>query len=439
MISTTTKSNYLARVVTLPAPRKHSNADRLLCINILSNNVITGLTAKEGDLYVYFPLECTINKDFLRFTNSFANPEDNADGKTKGFFGAQGRVKALKLRGERSEGYIVPVAEVNRWLGTEVITYLDDDQDFDTIDGKILCEKYVNRQELINADKAARADKRKNKKVVRTSKLVENQFRLSADTAPLKRNIDNIKPDDTISVSYKYHGANVAVGRVLCKKKLTFWNKVGRKLGFDINETHYDLVYSSRAVVKNEYNDSDKRHDHYYGVDVWGVVAEMYKDTVKNGVTLYGELVGFTPTGSFIQKGYDYNIPANQCDMIVYRITYTSATGDVFEFNAKQITDYCNKFGLKRAELFYHGKAKDMFADIPTDDIRTWQEQLLAKLCDKYLEKKCHVCKNDVPAEGIVLVKEGDAFDPYKLKAFAFLERETKELDSGAVNIEEVN
>lgn len=443
MISVTNKSNYLARVIRLPALRKHNNADRLQCCSILGNNIITGLSAKENDLYVYFPLECAINKDFLKFTNSFSNPEDNADQKTKGFFSSSSRVKALRLRGEKSEGYIVPVTSINEWLmasGFKMVDFEEYvDQDFDTINGVILCEKYINRQTLINADKAERAEKRKNKKLVRFSKLIDNQFRLSADTVPLKRNINDISPDDIISVSFKLHGANVAVGKVLCKKQLSLWNKIGQKLGFDINDTHYDLVYSSRAVVKNKYNDSDKRHDHYYGVDVWGIVAERYKDSVKNGITLYGELIGFTPSGAFVQKGYDYGLEAPNCDMVVYRITYTNPSGDVFEFNAKQISDYCRMMGLKRAELFYHGPAKQMFPEIPADDIRTWQDGFLAKLCEKYLEKDCHICKNKVPAEGVVLVKEGPEFSPYKLKSFEFLARETKELDTGEVNIEDIN
>jgi RNA ligase len=434
MISITNKSNYLARVVTLPALRKHSNADRLQCVSILGNNVITGLTAKEGELYVYFPLECAINTDFLKFTNSFANPEDNADGKTKGFFGHHGRVKALKLRGERSEGYIVPVTEINRWLGTEAITYLDDGQDFDSVNGKILCEKYINRQELIDAEKAARADNKRNKKTVRTSKLVENQFRLSPDTEALKRNMHKIKPDDIITISYKYHGCNTSIGKVICRKPLTFWNRVAKFLGAEVVETHTDLVYASRRVVKNAY--ADKQSAHYYDTDVWGHIADIYKDAIKPGVTLYGEIVGKTPTGQWIQKDYDYGTD-DKAELIVYRITLTNGAGDVFEFSTNQVTDYCKKMGLKRAEVFYHGVAKDLFPNVTLDD--HWHDNYLKALSDKYLEGDCHICKNKVPAEGVVLTRDGDYFEPFKLKAFRFLERESKELDSGTVNIEETN
>ena len=435
MISITNKSNYLARVITLPAPRKHSNADRLQCVNILSNNVITGLGAKEGDLYVYFPLECAINKDFLRFSNSFANPEDNADGKTKGFFGAQGRVKALKLRGERSEGYIVPVTEINRWLGTEAITYSDDGQDFDTIEGKILCEKYINRQVLIDAEKAARKEGKRNKKAVRTSKLVENQFRLHSDTEHLKRNIHKLNPNDTISVSNKRHGCNGVLAKVLCKKPLSFWDKIGHKLGFNIVNTHYDFIWASRRCIKNEY--ADTKSSHFYDSDIWQGIYERYKNSVKDGISLYYELCGYTPTGVMIQKNYDYGLNVGQNDAYIFAITYTSPDGNVFHFNAKQVTDYCDKMGLKRVELFYHGLAKDMFPEIVVNE--HWHENFLKALSDKYLEKDDPICKNKVPFEGVIVTREGDYPENFKLKSFNFLEYSSKEIDKGDIDIDDVN
>ena len=46
------------------------------------------------------------------------------------------------------------------------------------------------------------------------------------------------------------------------------------------------------------------------------------------------------------------------------------------------------------------------------------------------------MCINKVPCEGIVLVKESDFFEAYKLKSMSFLARESEELDSGKVDIE---
>ena len=35
-------------------------------------------------------------------------------------------------------------------------------------------------------------------------------------------------------------------------------------------------------------------------------MADKIGPKLKNGYTVYGEVVGFTPTGSPIQRGYDY-------------------------------------------------------------------------------------------------------------------------------------
>ena len=45
--------NYVASVVKLSGVRKHSAADRLQCVSIFGNNVITSMDAKDGDLYVF--------------------------------------------------------------------------------------------------------------------------------------------------------------------------------------------------------------------------------------------------------------------------------------------------------------------------------------------------------------------------------------------------
>ena len=109
-------SNYLAQIVTLPKPEKHPNADKLQIARINGSQIIVGLDAKEGDAYILFPLEAAINKKFLSFTNSFSDPLLNADGKTKGFFNDKGRVRAVKLRGTPSEGYLCPLKNFQAWV-----------------------------------------------------------------------------------------------------------------------------------------------------------------------------------------------------------------------------------------------------------------------------------------------------------------------------------
>ena len=54
-----------------------------------------------------------------------------------------------------------------------------------------------------------------------------------------------------------------------------------------------------------------------------------------------------------------------------------------------------------------------------------------------YMEELSPDCINKVPHEGIVIKKEGSWHSAMKLKCFAFLNKEQKELDKGETNIED--
>lgn len=433
-ISKTANVNYLAKVVKLNFIRKHSNADRLLCVAIDGNNVITDLTATEGQLYIYFPLESSINSEYLSWSNSYEKKELNQDPEVKGFFGHSGRVRAIRLRGERSEGYIVPVDTISSWVyettGNDfVFTENDVETEFDTINGLKLCEKYVN---IVGIKKLKEKKNNNTKKVVKESKLIDNQFRFHIDTAPLRKNMHNINPNDYISITNKIHGTSFVVSSVLCKKKLTFVEKVLKKIGVNVVDSHYDLVYSSRKAVKNK-NIKNGNSQHFYGYNLWGDIAQNLKGSLTEGISLYGEAVGYTKTGAYIQNQYDYGCSPGKFETYIYRITMTNASGKVFEFSSSQVKEYCQKFGLKTVPEYYYGKAKDLF-DLPPDE--HWNESFLEKLTEEYLEKDCDLCVNKVPAEGIVIRRETFDIDVYKHKSFRFLEQETKQLDSGEIDLE---
>lgn len=429
-------SNYLAKIIKLNNLTKHPNADRLQICNLLGVSVITGLDAKEGGIYVYCPIETSLNSNFLSFSNSFSNPELNADKTKKGFFEST-RVKPCRLRSARSEGYIFPVSELEKWAASIGVNYKysdnDLDKDFDSIGDILFCQKYVNKQKLIEENKAAKENKKGKK--AKVSKVVDGQFAFHRDTSHLGREIYNIQPNDLISWTFKYHGSSGIVSKVLCKKKLKWYEKIFKFLGLNIVDTHYDYLFASRTVIKNAYETENQSH--FYDSNIWKFSYEKFKPFLKDGLTLYFEIVGFTPTGSHIQKKYDYGCEAGKQDEYIYRITYTSPSGDVYEFSWPQIKDFCVQNNLKHVEEAYYGYAKDMFPELSIEE--HWHENFLQKLNEKYLEKKCHICKNDVWAEGYVLRKESGGFKPYKHKSFNFKLAESKELDSGEANIEDIN
>lgn len=422
--------NYRAKIVKIDRLEPHPNADKLLITVVDFQRIIVGLNTQIGDLFVYFPLECQINAEFVSFFNGYSSAELNADKTQKGFFSNKGRVKATRLRGEVSEGYLHPLSSFNQFVAEKGIKFEATENnigtEFDSVGDLLICQKYVIKQKGEPGVK-----KQKEAKVL--ERLVEGQLRLHADTEALKKNMHKINPDDFISVSYKLHGTNFTFAKVLCKKKLNIFEKILKKCGVNIVDKEYDWCAASRRVVKNV--EGEKEHQHFYEYDLWTEAMHKIKDKIQNGYTLYGEIVGHLPSGSSIQGKYDYGCKPNEYKIFVFRITYTTPDGHVIELTRPQIDRYCAKYELETTPLFYYGRAKEMYPEL--DKQEHWHENFLNNLLRDYNEKDCFMCVNKVPEEGIVLAKEGLTFEAFKLKSIRFLEEETKLLDKEQTNIED--
>lgn len=427
--------NYLAKVISLGEPTKHPNADRLQGFVIDGNRIWTDMTRKKGDLGVYFPLECQLNADLLKALNLYSDSTLNSDPVAKGYFDKNGRVRAVRLRGEPSQGIFLTIEEITAALGSPGGYAIG--EEFDTWQKILICKKYVPPVAQRTAERDPKA-----KKVPRKSRLIEGQFKLHESTAQLKKNMDQIDPHDLISITYKLHGTSWVVGKVLTKRKLPWYEKALKWLGINITPDLYDIIYSSRTVVKNQYE--NQKNNHFYGTDTWEDIKKVVEGSLMNGITLYGEAVGFTRTGRPIQGKYDYGYKSpfsgtykegEHFGVFIYRITHTNNNGKTIELSWPQIKEYCDFYGLKHVPEIYYGLAKDWKSDISTEE--HWHTNVLENLSSTYLEWDCHMCKNKVPAEGIVVRPDNlFNFKAYKLKSFRFLEHETKELDKGEVDME---
>lgn len=424
LISKEANVNYLCKVIKIKNIRKHENADKLQIINIDFQTVITGLDAKKGDIYVFFPLECQINKEFLSYTNSFRHKELNKDKEQIGFFEDNRRVRAMKLRGEKSMGYIVPVKTVEEFTGEKIKENVG--EEFDTIGNYLMCKKYFIPIRENNNIKQGKKPK--------ISRMIDGQFRFHVDTENLRKNMHKIDPEDDISITYKTHGTSAIVSNISIKRKLNIIEKALKCIGVKIVDTEYDYIYSSRKIIKND--DLNKNANHFYKEDIWKNAKDELKDFVPKGYTIYCEILGYLKSGKAIQGLYDYGCERGKKKIQVYRITFTNIDGFVHDLSTRQIKEYCDLCELEFVHLFYNGKAKDLF-NIEIND--NWNKNFIKKLEKKYNEKKCFMCKNDVPEEGIVLRKEKPYFEAYKLKSFAFLKKESEELDKGEEDIESVN
>jgi len=195
-ISQEANPNYLAKIIKVTNLQKHPNADKLQMCLVDFQNVITGMDTKEGDVCVFFPLESAINVNFLAATNSFRDKEMNRDKDQAGFFESKGRVRAVKLRGEKSMGYIVPVETIESFVGYKISDHVG--EEFDMIGDILMVKKYFVPSKNIQRIREGQKP--------RISRLIDGQVHLHVDTENLRKNVTNINPEDQISITYKMHG-----------------------------------------------------------------------------------------------------------------------------------------------------------------------------------------------------------------------------------------
>lgn len=178
--------NYLSKIVNISTFRKLSDPDvnRLKCCTIDGFNIITGIDSEPG-LYVYFPALSCINGDFLSYSNLYRHKELNKDPEQSGMFDDNGRVKAIKLRGELSERFILPVTILENYIISVTNKELENVKEgieFDAVsEGEKefwISKKYVAKRAYTSSSSEGRITKKIPRGI---DKIIDTQFRFHYD------------------------------------------------------------------------------------------------------------------------------------------------------------------------------------------------------------------------------------------------------------------
>lgn len=428
--------NYVATIVKIDNIHPIEGADKIVRTVIFGNNVIISKDTPIGSKMIYFVSGTKLNSDFCKYNNLLTDKEQNLDTTKTGYIShKQFRVKAIKLKGIISDGILLPISSL-QYIYQQINLVLDVGDTFTNLGDIVICEKYIvpaARNSNPSGHKPA---------VNKFNRLVENQFYLHNDTENLRRNIGKLNPNDIIGIHYKKHGTSAVFANILTKRPLKWWEKILVKLGVKIDDKVYDIIYSSRKVIKNKSINTETGAG-FYGEDVWGVVANEIKDLIPKNWTLYGEIVGYLPSGASIQKGYDYGCNPHKAEhkFYVYKISIVNPDGKVTYLTDKQIEEYCEKVGLLYKDTFiYYGEAINL--NFPTagylanDD--KWSQYFLECLEEDFNESDCYMCTNKVPEEGIVLrIEHLESYEAYKLKSKRFTLMESEAQEKEEINIED--
>lgn len=503
-LSETPNMNYVATICRIEELFPIENSDFLLRTVVNGFDIVVDNKTKVGDIVVYFPAESAISLDFLGKNNLFSTDyylmNDNANlinklldeskkavengdvefsnnkkieaKKLCGFFNDKGRVKTITLRGCPSQGFITPIKSLCNWkICLNDILNWDDyvGTVFDTVDNDLLVRKYVPIiKENSHSGTGNGRNKKRNKKLEKFDRLYEDQFVFHYDTTMLNVNMHKFSPEDMVTMTKKIHGTSAIFANVLCRRKLSLWEKIKKCFGVKVPMLEYSDIYASRSVVKNRY--INPTCGSFYSVDVWGWANEIMKPYLDEGMTVYAEIYGYLPGSTkLIQPYHDYGCNADPSHprhtlIMPYRITTTDAQGNKNEWSVQEVFDWTLnllkndslKDKIETIKILYHGKFKDLYSDIDIE--QHWHENVLARMkvdtdhfhmeeedptCTKFLisgnGKKAKYFQ--APIEGIVVRRDVDAENniacAYKLKTQKHYAMESTLHDEGAEDIEE--
>ena len=397
----------------------------------------------------------TSEKDKLASDNKYIVDEAK---KMCGFFNKYGRVKLITLKGEPSFGFLFHPDNLFKYDSTismeDIENYVGNE--FDTINGELFVKAYVPCIKEKSPKEKVSGKKGKNKK---TFNRLATEFVFHYDTQQLQKSMHLLDKNSVVDITPKVHGTSAIYSKTLVKRplKLPLIKRIANQfidfsgLFKDFKTKDYELtygsVYSSRRVIKNKYLSKNEEET----IDIWGEFNRIIYPYLDENMTVYGEIVGYeTNTKKMLQKNYDYGCDEGSNKLMIYRITTNGKEWEIPEIREWSL-NLIEKMKSNNDENFnrilpipilYHGTLSELYDNVPDDD--KWCENMLTSMMNdkenlgmELLEPLCKTHK--VPREGIVLRIENDAHrEAFKLKCTAFLQKESKMIDDGEIDIEMV-
>lgn len=435
-------SEHCGYIVSIDKLRPHSNSSNGLQVaTIFGNDTIVDKTVHLGDVGIYFPVDLQLSVAYCNVNNLVRRKDENGN-EVGGYLDPNKRnVKAMKLRGEMSDGVFMPLVSLSEFCDISTLTV---GQAIDTINGHEICRKYIPAS---NQKRSSDGSRIKEKKPDLAS-LVPT-FYEHIDTAQLAYNMHAFKPGDDIQLTLKMHGTSQRTGRLLITKakKQPWWRKLFRLPEKTYQE--YGYVTGSRRRVLSGTQSSGG----YESRDWRFAMESKLRGKLHKGETVYYEVVGFQgqggspimatcdnnkvkdpefirrygqttvfsygcdPKGSYVERviGEDLNnkpiVQPPCCDIYVYRITMTNEDGDSIDYSPAQIAKRCEQMGVKTVlEL-------DRFL-IPMDCEDPGQYVMDRVM--KYVDGPDLVDPSHVREGVVIRILNRDGFAAYKHKNFAF-------------------
>lgn len=434
---------YVTRIKNL---RKHTNADRLLCGECFGNTVIVSLDTEPDELGVYFPSDLQLGLEFAQKNDLLRRKDENGN-PAGGYLDPEKRnIKALKLRGEKSDGLFLPLTSLKDFTD---ISKLREGDTITVLNEVTICEKYIPKAKSPSGGAGGKNT------AGQPHMPIAPLFVEHADTEQLVYNLSAFHVGDLVELTLKMHGTSQRTAYLPKFQGYRYRSSLGKKL-YEGKRTpklirkrirrapiyDYGYVTGTRRVVLDSFSGGNGFREQH---------AKAFEGKLHRGEEVYYEVVGFQDTGAPImapgdnrkigdkefakQYGkttyFSYGCsPNGKClnpdtqsvedcpvsDFYVYRMTMTNEDGELVEYPPDFMRHRCEQMGVKCVPLF----ARFLIPDSDETNKPDGAGEYVKRLASLYYDGpdpvgKCHV------REGVVCrIVNRPKFTAYKIKNFSF-------------------
>lgn len=420
-LETPANEDYAARIVRVPAIIDLPNADRIKGIPLFGRQAIVGTDVQVGDIGVYFPAEVQLSERYVGYNDMFRHPEKNFDTTKVGYIEDNRRVKAIRLRGHRSDALFMPLSSLS-CFGNPLLSDFQEGDVFDRLNGEEVCRKFMKRVREPRGFKspAERLFANVDERFFPQQDHITNFFYLGANY---------LDPATRVVITQKLHGTNIRIGNVPVRRKLSWLERIAKALGVKVQTKEYNTVFGSHHAIKGLHNTTGV---HFYDHDLWADEGEKMATRIPHGFVVYGEVIGYQDSGRPIQSRYTYdrkpNDPDERRSVYVYRVVFVNAEGVAVELSWNAVKVFCLNAGFKFVPEFYVGPLSgvdiESFLDVNYDEYHRASGYELFPMAPVPLSP-------DSPCDEGVVVRIDAGLDAsfYKVKSPIFIQHETNMMD----------
>lgn len=343
---------HKAIVAKIDSVQEIEGANTIQVAYVLGEPVVVSKDLQVGFVGLFFPVDVQLSEEFCHENNLFRNSDKNKDNTKKGFFEESRRVRSQPFLKVKSCGYFTGLDSLN-YTGFKHVQGIG--QEFDTIEGKTICQKYISEQ----AKQKIKNASNKQGKV----KVVEfPTFEKHSDTDNFRHFAANIPTGALLSFHNKRHGTSMRVAKKQREIFLPKWKKaVNKILPIFQDKGEFELVVGSRNVTLQNQNKEGFHGSESFRFEIG---KEIYP-FLDEGMCVYGEIVGFVNGKSIMPNGdikalkdkrytnkygsvnvFHYGCKEHEYKWHIYRITRQTVDGQNIDMPQKELEQWCDDRGF---------------------------------------------------------------------------------------------